>query len=215
MKNLLCVWVALMVILCAGFPAQGEPPDQPVITPDRELILPDHLLSVLQAHFPAHRIPTQEDYRIGYGSIDSAYAVSQGWEPDIYPLWHVIGDSTLPFLCWGDFNGDSLTDVALMLISDITESSATDKDTISPMLAVFHRTTEGYDVAIPWNPLPRGWINYYLRTLPPQTIKPYPLTGEEVPVSTRYDAIEWNNWEGSAYVLYWDDGQYRQIWTKD
>ncbi|MFZ5434284.1 MAG: hypothetical protein ACOZB3_11000 [Calditrichota bacterium] len=215
MKKLLWVGMAVMMLLGAGGFAQEVPEDMPIITAERQLILPDKLLPVLQARFPVYRTTVKDDYRGVPFYQDTTWALAQGRELDIYPLWYDVGDSALPCICWGDFNGDSLTDVALMLIPDSTKLTAADSVPVPPLLVVFHQTKDGYDVITPKVPMGRTWINYFIRTLPPQTIKPYPMTGEEVPVTTRCDAIEWNNWEGSAYVLYWDNGEYHQIWTKD
>ena len=204
----------LAAMSCRVGLADGHQNDTPMIVSGRKLVLPEKLQTTLAMRLPDYRLPTKEDYRVQHDPADSARAAVRGRETDIYPLWYEVGDSVLPFICWGDFNGDSLTDVAMMLVPKENKSVEPGSKPLGPTLAVFHQTNTSYDVLMPWENFPGNYVNYDLHTQPPGAIESY--DGKpELSVKTRFESIGWDNWESSSCVLYWDGEKYVQVWTGD
>ncbi len=98
------------------------------------LILPSKLTQVIALEFPGMRVPGPGDMKGG---------------------WAKTADkNSVPYACWGDYNGDGLVDVALMLISSRTW-----------VFQVFNQTKEGYLVIDQrWFLGPEG--NFYLYNRP-------------------------------------------------
>ena len=95
--GILCLSLILSkaVPVCAenGLPQVTLEGDKPV------LVLPDVLFKFINTTLPDFRVPTKED-------------MTGKWAT--YPKKDAV-----PYACWGDFNGDGLTDIALILIGKI------------------------------------------------------------------------------------------------
>ena len=60
------------------------------------LVLPESLTQYIKAKYPNLRVPNVEDMTADWATY--------------------LKKDTVPYACWGDFNGDGMTDVALILI---------------------------------------------------------------------------------------------------
>ncbi len=77
------------------------------------LLLPDKFKDFIKTAFPAFRIPEQED---------------------LIGLWATY---IFPFVRWGDFNGDGLTDIAVIIINDQAYKAL-----------IAHKTTDDYEIGL-------------------------------------------------------------------
>jgi hypothetical protein len=207
----LVVFLAL-VVPC---PVQAAA-EQPRVLPGKKLVLPPNLAAALQTQLPDYRLPVREDYRIRT-KADSAYAVQVRRKPDYFETWNGTPDTVLPFICWGDFNGDSLTDTALLLLSSMKQPDSIPArrahgETGSIVLAVLLQTNNGYEVQFPMKDFLTALEISDIHTEPPGLIEAVHDTPSD---SSRFDYIEWVNWAGSARAFYWKDGKWRDIWTGD
>src|SRR5262249_36776613 len=106
-KRLPVIWIKrlVMVSCLALIPQSGWQERKPdgQVPPKREqatatVHLPPQLLTAITANFPTYHVPAGTDLRGQW-----ARAVKTG---------------TPPFICEGDFNGDGLTDVAVILVGN-------------------------------------------------------------------------------------------------
>lgn len=147
------------------------------------LHLPDVLVSQINIDHPGYRIPTSNDLTGPWGFESEN---SEG----------------LPFVTWGDFNGDGSTDVAIILINDT-----------SWMFIVYHKLNNTYvDVM-------RGINNdklaqfTILSTVPKGTpfVYEYKENGKNKQLQENYsnDAIVESIYEGPVYTIHYVDGSYK------
>lgn len=88
----------LLLLACtAGVDATGHTPKIVVREGKPVLVLPESLTSYIKTQYPSFRVPTAED-------------MTGAWAPYLDRM------DAVPYATWGDFNGDGLTDVALILI---------------------------------------------------------------------------------------------------
>ena len=88
----------LIIAIPSSIEAQSNIPQVVVKDGSPVLVLPDSLIAFIAESYPGFRVPTKEDRTGEWATYSKADAV--------------------PYACWGDFNGDGLTDVALMLIGN-------------------------------------------------------------------------------------------------
>jgi hypothetical protein len=92
--------LALILIYLPPFFATAAADTSPqVILEDGEVAvrLPEQFLNKIKKDFPSLRVPS--------GS-------------DLFDIWESRIGGEHPYVCWGDFNGDKLTDIAIYLVSD-------------------------------------------------------------------------------------------------
>src|SRR5690348_4751217 len=92
-----CLMIAGIAILAGHQPAFAENPLPKVIMEDGTPVveLPGKLTQFISVKFPDLRLPGKADMKGGWATFH--------------------GKREIPYACWGDFNGDGLTDVALIL----------------------------------------------------------------------------------------------------
>jgi hypothetical protein len=224
-----CIFSCLIALLCMWVSAAAV--DLPRILPGRGLVLPPQIQEMFNDTLKDFRVPTINDYRV-HGRGDSAYLVSQGRDPNLMDAWDTSPDSTLPYLCLGDFNGDSLLDAAMLLLAKKPvpvqprpknppvpfppRSAPTRPERLSCTLFIFEQTRSGYRLVAPLGKWPDFWGDVLLVPRAPGTIRPFPFTEADlVPVSIPYTGIDWINSESSACVVYWDGTAYKQVWYSD
>ena len=88
----------LMTVIPSSVEAQSNTPQVVMEDGSPALVLPDSLIAFIAESYPGFRVPTKEDRTGDWATYSKTDAV--------------------PYACWGDFNGDGLTDVALMLIKN-------------------------------------------------------------------------------------------------
>jgi hypothetical protein len=190
----------------------------PAVAPGKRLLIPVQITALVAERFPQLQIPTEENYR-SHRTQDSLDAVALGHGDSIYYVadWFNYAEHEVPWCCWGDFNGDRLTDVALILIPKGAVAYQDTLNGVGPQFVVFHQTKTGYDIILPWPKFPSSWSAYALLTFPPGAIPPLPTAGgyREETVWTQYDTISWINDSASSCRFSWNGEEYIQIWTGD
>ena len=177
---------------------QAAPVDDPQVVKQGNkyiLLLPDKLLAVVAKQYPTFRIPKDTD-------ITGAWA-----------RMRTLG--TFPFATWGDFNGDGLTDVVLILINEKEWKQV-----------IFNKTSSGYipakidigntfedpggDPDIPQQfyvaLIEKGHIMKFI-------IHPDPSkdTEETFTFKAVYDSIEGGVYEKSDWIIFWNGSEYEVI----
>lgn len=209
MRTSVFVFIVFVQILLRGTiagAAQGS--KEPAIVIEKKLLLPDRLLAIIESEFPDFMILEESDYPESV--LDFEY------------IFHNYADTTLPYVCWGDFNGDERTDVALILIAKAYRSpdyKPRDEDAI---FVVFHRTEDGYEPQVLLDGKPRMiWVDKLLITMPPQEIitakgKGYASDPNDPDsIHPQFDSILFQKSGSAASVFYWEDGRYNRIWVSD
>lgn len=143
------LFVVLTLIMVDSVWAEGNMPKVVVEGERPLLVLPEALMRYIRVKFPDYRIPTKEDMTGEWGTYQKKDAV--------------------PYACWGDFNGDGLTDVALILIG---------KD--QWRLVAFHQTAEGTYVASGKVVRFMGPDEIFYRRNPPQRFHIYTIKAGDV-----------------------------------
>lgn len=112
---LLFAIVAIILVVERETPilAQVDVPQIVIKDGQEVLLLPDNLLESIKANFPVFHVPTTSDMK-------------DQWVSRKMP-------NSLPFVVWGNFNGDGLTDVAIILLSENQWK-----------FIIFHRNDQGY-----------------------------------------------------------------------
>jgi len=154
------------------------------------LEVPELLKSSIASLYPGFRIPNQKDMVKQWGGQARA--------------------GIFDFIEWGDFNGDGLTDVALILLSD-TKSK----------LTILHQGKDGYvsayedDAPIDNEHVPQSYYidlvkkgrTLHLEECTEEGCKPITITPEN-------DCIMTGQYEASGSIMcYSADGEYRDVWV--
>jgi len=156
-----------------------------------KIILPETLLEAFKKDYPSLRVPEKKDL---IGTWMSRYS----WPP--------------AFVCWGDFNGDQITDYAIYLVSDTHYA-----------FSIYHgEKNHSYARVYPYNSYLQkkedfSWV--YLHLFPKGKQWKVSRTEEEpgysLTTDRQYifdnDAVEWGLVERSSGVLYWSNGKYETI----
>ncbi len=150
------------------------------------LRLPDSLTAVIANTFPGFRVPDHRDLKEQWA-----------YDPDTYPR----------FAAWGDFNGDDLIDVALILIS---------RDAYKRV--IFNQTAEGY---VPALELGADVDSAQVQILEPQRLyvsvipkgQRFTIQGVEkedtVEFLGEYDAVNIGVFGSSQSIVFWQQGKYQ------
>jgi hypothetical protein len=166
----------------------------------KKLILPDQLIATIEDKFSRYTIPTEKDYP--------------------KDLLSAISKNALPYVCWGDFNGDKLIDIVIILIEKGYKPPAYQTTEGKSKLVVFHKTKSGYEphVLIDSHPV---WWDYIIGTLSSRKIitakgKGYAADPNDSDyIYPKFDSISFKKWESASSVFYWEKGQYKRVWTSD
>lgn len=152
------------------------------------LVLPQPLLDKLKVSFSGFRVPG---------------------EPDMSKAWVSERTSTrLPFVTWGDYDGNNLTDVAVLLLSDREWK-----------LVAFNQVAGGKYDAVSLNGGDISDAGGNLQCPQEITLATLPK-GEEYVVDSgekarrgkfNFDAIEFIAVNSSLWIYYWSEGTFQQI----
>jgi hypothetical protein len=184
--------VVVIIILLGRYETTSAQIDIPqiVIKDGQEtLVLPNSLTESIKTNFPGFRGPTASD-------------MSGPWVSEKM-------SGLFPFIAWGDFNGDGLTDVAIILISDKQWK-----------FIIFHGKSQGYVPAYEKG----GIINEHSAKIqfPQQvtirTVKKgegWAPEGGDIPTEYKheFDAIAFSIYGKMQLYLsliYWDNGKYSE-----
>ncbi len=162
----------LLLLACtAGVDATGHTPkivlreDKPV------LVLPESLTSYIKTQYPSFRVPNAED-------------MTGAWAPYLDRM------DAVPYATWGDFNGDGLTDVALILIGQGRWKNV-----------AFHQTARHTYEAQRLGYFP-GPDKRFVRVHPPQRFILYTLkAGEKIKFGEEFDDISQHQFDSIAFAL--------------
>ena len=163
-----------------------------------KLRLPQSLESEMKRLFPSYRLPEKKDF---VGDLQSLF-----------------GAERLLYAIWGDFNGDGLMDVVLILKEENKSESVQHTKLIS-----FHRTREGsYDPHVlrdmtgpgpPFyiyiQPQPRGEVTYIDQNLSDSNI----LQTDTLNLQT--EGIRFGFYGKASSLFYWTEGEYKVLITGD
>jgi hypothetical protein len=199
-----CLVALLLLYFSTGSFARELQGEAPRIDKAHELRVPDNLWRALVHFFPGFRLPSAADYR------------AQGPNSEAYYIFS-FADTTLPYACWGDFNGDGWWDTATYLVPE-TPSAASVK------LVVFHGSADGFVPIVLDSALNvHDYLLFTLSRIPPGkflTIKGKGYKGEYPPdfpdsVVTTWDSIQFSKFGSAASMLYWKDGHYAEVPISD
>jgi hypothetical protein len=132
MRTLVCSVLMLACVLTgrAADPPAEDSASLPRILKTKWLLIPDDFRAAVTQHFPGYRLPSIEDFLVR--GVDG--------EPFYIYSW----DTTLPYICWGDFNCDSRRDITTYLIRETLPSRADSIGKDPVLLVVFHGHADGY-----------------------------------------------------------------------
>ncbi len=178
-------FIVAMLVVGTAQAASIEDPEIVVENGIPVLRLPDSLIALIDTTFPSFRVPDNTD-------------LTGSWA-----TW--IELETVPYAVVGDFNGDGLTDVALILVNDTAFRQAIFlKEAGSYVLAL----DEGNTFDPPGGQLGR-LQSIYLRLLPQGQEEVYagPTEEDTVRFTPEFDSIELGIFESSeGEIAFWKDG---------
>ncbi len=164
------------------------------------LRLPQALELEVKRLFPSHRLPEEQDFA---GDLRSLF-----------------GAERLPYAVWGDFNGDGLTDVVLILKEETEDKS---ESVQRVKLISFHQAREGKynphvlrDMTGPGPPFyiyvqlqPPGEVTYMRQDLSDSSI----LQTDILHLQT--EGIRFGFYGKASSLFYWAEEEYRVLVTGD
>lgn len=146
------------------------------------LSLPPDFLAAIQAEFPEYRVPNESD------------------------LTYYWATQSLPYIAWGDFNGDGLIDIAVLLIKDGGWKEV-----------IMHKTGQGYvpglvnDGVIVHFSIQGGVHSHQeliIRTIPANEVTP---CGRNNPFSHNLDSLMISVVEQAGEIFFWSNGSYQSV----
>lgn len=156
----------------------------------KTLVLPSALQQAVQTNFPTLRIATQADMK-------GPWAVDPGF----------------PFVTWGDFNGDGLKDIAIILFNDQQWK-----------MPIFHKTPQGYVVGSnefgntfsdeQVIPGPQAFAIYLVskgETVTRQRYDEERNVAETVQLTFEFDGIYFATTDTSGGYIFWKNGEYQSV----
>lgn len=164
------------------------------------LRLPQTLELEMKRLFSSYRLPEEQDF-----------------EGDLRSLF---GAERLPYAVWGDFNGDGLTDVALILKE---ETEGKSKPIQSAKLISFHQTREGrYNLHVlrdMTGPGPPFYIYIQLQSPGEVTYIRQVLSDSSVLqtdiLHLQTEGIRFGFHGKASSLFYWAEGEYKVLVTGD
>jgi len=196
MKRYLCFALLFLVVFAVGCSRSESPRGKASIKiatkgGQEKLMLPKIITREVRKNYPDCVVPTMSDKQDDW--LESV-------KKDILP----------PFYCQGDFNGDGLLDIALILLNK--------KDKNVGKLVVFHRTgKKDYEsfVLIDELKYPTG---YGIATQKPGTIitaagKGYRSATGPKKITLKNDGIDFWRYESGGCLFHWENGKYIRTWT--
>jgi hypothetical protein len=177
------------------FAANVEEPVVITVNGKRELVLPDAVLSLVNSKYPGFRVP----------GVD-----------DLEGEWlYEYSDGRYPWVVWGDFTGNGMIDIALMLVNDKEWKKI-----------IVNKTTTGYEVALDdlgnQFDLGDGVVDvpqdFYMHLLKKGTVieaVTYP-SGEKdqeqiTSFTAQYDCVISGVYESQLSIIYWQNGSYKRV----
>jgi len=190
-------YILILLALCSilNYPnislgANVEDPLVQTVGGKRIVLLPDKLLAVVSQKYPGYRIPN---------------------DSDLFEYWEFEYKKGLfPWVVWGDFNGDGLVDVALMLVNDN-----------SWKVIIFNKTSTSYDVGLDafGNVFDHGDgviskpSNYYVHLIEKGDqirLVTHPNgVPDETQFTATYDSVAVGVYESEMSIAYWDQSGYK------
>jgi hypothetical protein len=162
-------------------------------------IVPKELATAVERRFPRHRLPVVQDNH----SVDVEYEKQQG------------GDGCLS-ADRGDYNGDRITDVALLL----SPREKSDGNSVLLVVALARANSWELGVLRDWGT--RAFGRLYVATVPPGHYRRTPALadpptqpGEVEEIEGAFDGIASGVLESSEIVFFLDAGCWKHVWVGD
>jgi len=195
-RLIIALVLAIILALGAGCSQQAREVSEPQIVlagNKPELLLPQSLRSLLKEHYPRLRIASDADF-----------------DRDIQEVYRE--ERLLPFACSGDFNGDGLTDVALILVGRGSFKIISFHQTASGSWKPFvFRETSGDSPVLP--------IGFCLRLVKPGKTRYWEFPeGEEIVIKTmelKHFGIDVYYFGKASELYYWSEGHSMTVTTSD
>jgi hypothetical protein len=196
----------------------------PRIVAVKTVILPETLQAFIETTFPDYELPSERDYFFKARPDLKEYTADL--EREIARLRSIflenIDKPTLPYICWGDFNGDARRDVAMFLMRRRECADSTVSRAGNMLFIAFHRTPESYAPVVIQSFSDRALWNEYLQAIPPRKILTLKGQGmknldEDMPefIEKPYDTIVFGFEGKAASLFYWEDKRYKSVLIAD
>jgi hypothetical protein len=185
--KLMRLFISILLLFWFASVNAADVPDPKIVKRNgvKTLLLPDSFIQKVSTDYPGFRIPTRDDLT-GFWSH---------WEDRM---------GGFPYICWGDFNGDGLIDVATFLLSDNGWK-----------FVVYHKSSQGYVRVLYMERNSGRPDDVVLATVPKGEAKifegydPFKDTIERIVKTYMFDAIEYLEVERNVRMIYWENGDYR------
>ncbi|MBU1637002.1 hypothetical protein KKC97_04975 [bacterium] len=232
-----------LAIFAAGGAVCAQP--LPRIYEAMTVELPPRLEALLITEYPDYHVPTVRDFyltlwngqfvsdlvddspeiRLMRERYENAQREITGYRNYVFESPASLNSlfTGLPYVCWGDFNGDGLTDIALILLRNSRSDPDSGSTQDEQLIVAFHNTNAGYAAF----ELSRGgksihW-GQYLDTQAPWKVLTVKGKGYGIPpddpmpefVELDHDAIILGFEGKSSSLLYWEDNQYKRVLISD
>lgn len=177
-----------------------------------ELILPDQLSKFIKSYYPTLTIPDESDF-------------------DSEMLWYFRdrhNKKFFPYVCWNDFNGDGLIDVALILKSKKRYFEETPHYSYwyrNIKIISFHNKGKGdYEPYLLWESshFSKNALIYLFLIKPGEITYLKPIKNKEGVINLearkmelKYDGICFGFFEKASRMYYWDGEKYLSVTTGD
>ena len=117
---------------------------------------------------------------------------------DLVPNWNDFLDTSCPTIASGDFNGDDVTDYAILITDNPYELVVAQSNKGSFEVYSLNKIGFGiYDGGLGWG------IETWKKSVSIDSIK------------LKNDGIYFEKFESSSSVYYWDQNQFKKIWLSD
>jgi len=169
-------------------PWRGPVPTIAILNDQEHLELPENLVARVSSDFPGFRVPSETD-------------ISGDWARERHP-------GSLPFVTWGDYNGDGFVDVALLLLSDgywklIVAHQSSDSSVSTTEVIGASITNDDRGLQTPTklflSTLKRGDIELDYTSEPPKQL------------TYSADALKVLEFENEEYLYHWNGARYDEL----
>lgn len=195
LKYFIITIIAISVVIVAYTISQikAEKTFPKIITEGEQekLMLPKIITREIKKNYPDFVVPTMSDKEDDW--LESV-------KKDVLP----------PFYCQGDFNGDGLRDIALILLNK--------KDKSVGKLIVFHRKgKKDYESFVLIEDFKYPTVHAVVTQKPGEIItaagKGYRSATGPKKIILRNDSINFWRYESGGCVFHWENGEYTETWT--